>query len=288
MSSATHDKENKVAKAFGIFGDIFALNVIFILFSIPIITIGASLTALYSMMLKLTENREGTIWNGFVTAFKSNFKQATKAWLLVLLASVIIAGEIIFIIRFGGAIATFYSILVVLEILALLLVLAFLFPLIARYENSLMNTMKNAFLLSLSNLWPAIQIILGWVMPAFLSFYEPMVFMYTWYLWLLLAFGIITFCTSFPIKKVFKKIEAVQEANEKKRQEELEKQKAIEKKHGDVKKYHRSHRELMKQLAEENKEINETSEDQDVTNEEHSETKMENSNTNDSSTRNKS
>lgn len=257
MSSLSNEKENKVFKVVTIFGDIFALNVFFVLFSLPIITIGASLTAMYTMMLRMADHKEGTLWGGFVKAFKSNFKQATKAWLLVLLALVIIAAEILFIIQFGGPITVVYSVVVVIEVIALCLVLAFLFPVISRYENTLWNSVKNAFLLSVSNLWQAIKIILAWVMPVFLSFYDISVFYSTWYLWLLLIFGLITYGSSFSIRKVFKRIEAAQEAREKEEEEQRAKEKKIQELRADHKKYHRSHRDLMKQLAEDNKAVEE-------------------------------
>jgi hypothetical protein len=91
------------------------------------------------------------------------------------------------------------------------LVLPFLFPLIARYKNTLWNTYKNAVLLSVGNLGSWVKIVLAWCVPVFVSVAYPIVFFYTWYLWLILAFGVIAYGTSFTINKVFKRIERAQE-----------------------------------------------------------------------------
>ena len=53
--------------------DFIVLNVLWVLCSVPIITIGASTTALYSMMLKIVANEEGYIIRGFFEDFKKNF-----------------------------------------------------------------------------------------------------------------------------------------------------------------------------------------------------------------------
>ena len=65
--------------------DIVCLNVLWLVCSLPIITIGASTTALYTVMLKLVKNEEGYIFKGFLHAFKLNFKQSTIIWLILLL-----------------------------------------------------------------------------------------------------------------------------------------------------------------------------------------------------------
>ena len=266
MSSETYEKDNKVVKALETFGNIFALNIFYILFSLPVVTIGASTTALYTMMLKMIDKKESGIWKGFVEAFKSNFKKATKIWLLVLLAIAIIAGEIVFVMKFDGAIVSFYRVLVALEIILLIFALPFLFPLVARYENTVWNTIKNAFLLTVSNFWSALKIILGWGMPIILSVYYPITFVYTWWAWLIFVFGLIAFCTSFTLRKVFRQIEAAQEETAKKKAEEEAKRLEEEerrKKQTSNKNYHRSHREIMKEMAEQNKALKEENSDND-------------------------
>ena len=60
--------------------DIMILNVLLIVFSIPIFTAGAAITAAYSVSYKMVKNEESYIIKGFWKAFKENFKQSTVIW----------------------------------------------------------------------------------------------------------------------------------------------------------------------------------------------------------------
>ena len=63
--------------------DIMILNILCIVFCIPIITAGASVTAMYTVTLKMVRGEESYIFKGFLKAFKENFKQSTIIWLMM-------------------------------------------------------------------------------------------------------------------------------------------------------------------------------------------------------------
>ena len=65
--------------------DLVILNLIFILFSIPVITMGASLCGMYYVSLKIVRGEDPYIWKNFFKAFRQNFKQGTLVWILLLL-----------------------------------------------------------------------------------------------------------------------------------------------------------------------------------------------------------
>lgn len=65
------------------------MSVLWIIFSIPIITIGASTTALLNTVDKVLLHDSGYIWREFWTCFKQNFKQSTIAWLMAFLVIII-------------------------------------------------------------------------------------------------------------------------------------------------------------------------------------------------------
>ena len=69
------EKEPLLRRAMDAFGTIFALNVCFVVGCIPIFTVGASLSALYAMCIRLQEDEEETVVAGFIHEFKRNFKQ---------------------------------------------------------------------------------------------------------------------------------------------------------------------------------------------------------------------
>ena len=81
---------------------IMFLNLLWVLFSLPIVTIGASTTALYSVFIKMRNNKEGKLLRDFWDAFKGNFRQATIIWLMILLAAFVFTTDITFFLNMGG------------------------------------------------------------------------------------------------------------------------------------------------------------------------------------------
>ena len=204
-------KQSKLIPIMETFGNLFALNILFLLFCIPVITIGASFTAMYSYTLKMVRKEEGTLFKSFWEAFKANFKRATAVWMIVLVAGVVIGGEIMFFLSQESAISYAYMIIAAIEIMVVALALRFLFPLVARYDNTLGNTIKNSILLSVGNLGSWIKICLIWFMPVFLSGWYIEIFISTWYLWLIILPALLAYCSSFIMRKVFDKVARTKE-----------------------------------------------------------------------------
>ncbi|MCR5250806.1 MAG: DUF624 domain-containing protein [Lachnospiraceae bacterium] len=212
--SEVNDKPSRLVRALGVFGDLFELNVLFVLSCIPVITIGAALTSLYTVTLRMVRHEDGSIRKQYFSAFKSNFKRATGYWLLFLAASFVIWVEMIYALNFEGTMPQFYMVFIIVELVFLSMVLAFLFPLTARYENSFWGTIRNSFLLSVSNMGSWIKIALAWGVPLGVTIYRPFIFFYTWYLWLFIIFGLIAWGTAHTVNKVFKRIEKKKPAEE--------------------------------------------------------------------------
>ena len=128
------------------------LNVLWFVCSIPIFTIGASTTALYSVTLKIVREREGDLTRQFFKAFRENFRQATVLWLILLGAGLFLAGDgyiLYHLFRSSrGAAAilwTLVSALVIVASIAYAVVLLYVFPLTASVVNSTWAMLKNSF-----------------------------------------------------------------------------------------------------------------------------------------------
>ena len=85
--------EGPLFSGLGRLADLFWLNILFIVCSLPIFTIGASTTALYYVTLKMVKNEEGHITKSFFRAFKENFRQSTLIWLMVMLVGALLFGD---------------------------------------------------------------------------------------------------------------------------------------------------------------------------------------------------
>ena len=71
MMNRIFDMDNPLWRFLGKLADLMILNILFLLCSIPIFTIGASLTGVYYVCLKIKEQEEGYIVRNFFKSISS-------------------------------------------------------------------------------------------------------------------------------------------------------------------------------------------------------------------------
>lgn len=129
--------------------DLMIVNVLMLICCIPIVTIGASYTAMYSVILKMQKKELTYVVKEFFGAFRKNFKEATLLWLLYLVIGIILVADYLCL----WSINTMVIKCLIYAITALVLIsLAWSFTLVSRYENSLKRTIVNAVLIGISNI----------------------------------------------------------------------------------------------------------------------------------------
>lgn len=128
------------------------LNILWFLCSIPIFTIGASTTALYSVTLKMAREEDISASRQFFRSFRENFRQATILWLILLAVGLCLAGDgyILYHLRASstGTVAvvwTFMLALIIAGSIAYGIVLLYVFPLVASVVNTNTAMLKNSF-----------------------------------------------------------------------------------------------------------------------------------------------
>ena len=123
--------------------DLIVLNFMWILFSIPIVTIGASTAAACSITMKMARDEEGYVARQFVKEFKRNWKQGTILWIIfaVLLYAIYLDVQILKVSEDPSFVVILMTIALVVVTIACF---SFAFPLIARYENTIKNTIHNS------------------------------------------------------------------------------------------------------------------------------------------------
>ena len=144
--------DNPIMRGMGRLADFIILNLLWVVCSIPIITIGASTTALYTVMLKLVKNEEGYIAKGFLKAFKENFKQSTIMWIIFLLISIVFVVDFASIKLMSDKIGGILQILFLFMGALLTAWMVYAFALQARFVNTVKNTLKNAMILVFAKL----------------------------------------------------------------------------------------------------------------------------------------
>lgn len=132
--------------------DLMWLNILTLICCIPVITAGAVLTSMHYVALKIVRNEESYITRSFFKSFKTNFRQATLIWLLLMLVAAILGGDYYIITKSG---MQFSQVLVVLIMAAGVLVICtslYVFPVLAKFDNTIMGTIRNAFIMSILQL----------------------------------------------------------------------------------------------------------------------------------------
>ena len=195
--------DNVVTRALSKIFDMVCLNLLWILCSIPIFTIGASTTALYTVMLKMVKNEEGYIFRGFFKAFKDNFKQATIMWLVILALAVVWWVDFNFSGAIGGNIGFALNVIFILLGILLLSVAIYVFPLTARYVNTVRNTFKNALILTIARLPYTLLMIVIMIAAVVFSFWTVQTLMLALPLWMLIGVSLITWVYSWLLRRVF-------------------------------------------------------------------------------------
>lgn len=139
------------------------LNLLWMICSLPIITIGASTTALYYACLKIVREEAYNAGGLFFHSFRQNFKQATVIWLILLGFGLFLGadGYILYHLRANstGAAAVLWTLLMAILIAAAVLYvieLLYIFPLLASVENTTLAMLKNAFLIGTHYLFSTI------------------------------------------------------------------------------------------------------------------------------------
>lgn len=139
--------------------ELFYLNVIWLLCCLPIITAGASTTALLYVLMKKKRGEESYMIRDFFRAFKENFLQSSIMWLVLLMLSSAICTAFYVLNKNAQAISTVVLIILGVAALICVLILIYVFALQARYENTIAGTVKNSLLLAIGNLPDTIFII---------------------------------------------------------------------------------------------------------------------------------
>ena len=122
------------------------LNILWFICSIPIVTIGASTTALFYVTLKISKNEEGSITKAFFHSFKENLRQGTAIWLILLAFGIILGidGYVLYHMRFENVFWTLCTAVFCVAAAAYAIILMYIFPLLARFDNTIVAMFKNA------------------------------------------------------------------------------------------------------------------------------------------------
>lgn len=145
------DYNNPVWRFMGKIADFFILTIVWAVCSIPIVTIGASTSALYYVVLKMVKNHEQYIIRSFFRYMKENFVSSTVVWIMVLAMGFIPAAGFFMLNQMGIREASFVFWMLVVITLIYFMFVTILFPLSARLDANALKLLMMSFMVSLKH-----------------------------------------------------------------------------------------------------------------------------------------
>lgn len=197
------DLDSPFMRFLNLIADLMILNFLMVIFCIPVITAGAASTGMYYVLLKMVRGEEGYLLKGFFKSFKQNFKQATILWLLMLLVVFVYIGDFLIFSYSGLKFPTALVVIILAIALVLVMVAVFVFPVLSRFDNSVKNTLKNAFCMAVLNLPKTVLIIILSVLPAVILYFSSYAAIFVF----LFGFSVPAYFSAHLFSGIFKKFE---------------------------------------------------------------------------------
>ena len=197
------DLDSPFMRFLNLIGDLMIMNFLMLICCLPIFTIGAACTGMHYVFLKMVRGEEGYLVRGFFKSFKQNFKQATIIWLIMLAVIGIIAGDILILNYSGVEFPRVLMILILAIAIILLMAAVYVFPVLSRFDNTIKNTLINAFYMAILNLPKTILMILLLILPAVILYFST----YAGVFVLLFGISLPAYLSAHLYSKCFKKFE---------------------------------------------------------------------------------
>lgn len=183
--------------------DLVIVNAYWLICSLPVVTIGASTSALYCVTLHMIRGEGGGVTRMFFSAFKQNLRQGLALFFILLLPVALVVYEVWLYVSGAVEQTLWLSVVFCTPAILLALVTAYVYPLLAQFDNSVKNTLKNACLLAVGNLPFSIVMALLNLSAPLLFLFATSFFIRTCVFWLLLGGAVIALINSYLLRRVF-------------------------------------------------------------------------------------
>lgn len=195
--------DSKFMQVVGRVTDLILLNIVYLITCLPIFTIGAATTALYTMCFRLMREEYSGLIRSYFRAFRENFKQATIIW-VILLVAVVPALYYMGVLLAGEGVLRYASFLFILIAALGVMTASYVFPWISQFENQTAQAVKNALILSVSHLPRSLCILVINLLPIIVWFFSPELFLQISFLWIVLYFAAAAYMNTGLLWHVFK------------------------------------------------------------------------------------
>ncbi len=191
--------DSKLWKFFDYAGDLVILNLLFILTSIPIVTIGASITAMNSILFKRREKRLDSVKDEYFRDFKANFKNSTIIWLIFLAFLFVCILNFNLVANINPENRNFIMIVIGAILAVMIMTVLYSFAMLARFDNDWLTTVMKAFVIGVMSFPYTIVIFLILAAGVLMSIQTYAAMLVASAVWIIIGFSLVGFlcCSMF-------------------------------------------------------------------------------------------
>lgn len=179
------------------------LNILWLVCSLPLVTMGASTAALYYASLKMARNEDSYPARMFLHSFRQNLRQGVCLTLIFLVLGALLFVDIRVCLSMDNQMGQLLTAVFFLLTCLFAMTFSYAFPVLAQFENSLKAILKNALLMSICHLPFTVVILVLNLVPILLFFLFPYYFLLSIPAWLLVGFALIAWVNGKLFAKVF-------------------------------------------------------------------------------------
>lgn len=198
--------QSPVTQLLTMISDILIASVLFCVCSIPIVTIGPSITALYAVMLKMENGEHDGVASSFFKSFRENFKQSLLLSVVLLLVIAFLAVDIYFFLAGILNAPMLLQLIVLVALLIPVCAVGYVFPMIARFEVKTGRTMVNALIITVTHIPHSVAMLLVNMLPLIILILSPTLFSQTLILWPFFGFGLQAKMNAKILHPIFQKL----------------------------------------------------------------------------------
>lgn len=187
--------------------DLVILNVLWLLCCLPVVTAGASTTAMYHVVRHLQEESISSVTRDFFRSFKSDFRQATPVYLLLLIpAAAVVMNAWILSAQSSDVVPVYVRAIWMVSALMLTFVVSFVYPVMAYFDDTVWKTLRTAAVLAVAKLPRTVLISAINLLPIIMLFVSLPFFLRISIFWLLIGGSLTAYLNMLILRPVFKKI----------------------------------------------------------------------------------
>lgn len=187
--------------------DLVILNVLWLLCCLPVVTAGASTTAMYHVVRHLQEESISSVTRDFFRSFKSDFRQATPVYLLLLIpTAAVVMNAWILSAQSSDVVPVYVRAIWMVSALMLTFVVSFVYPVMAYFDDTVWKTLRTAAVLAVAKLPRTVLISAINLLPIIMLFVSLPFFLRSSIFWLLIGGSLTAYLNMLILRPVFKKI----------------------------------------------------------------------------------